>query len=147
MKLYARINLMRGTYHDGQLFVYWYHHDDSGYKSGCGKTYLLESGRSQALARKGYAQAYAAWLAGLVGSNGGGPVALAGLSFGAWITTVFTLRRPDQVERLALLSPAAWSAPLAWRLLKLQIMIALFPGERSARTSCGRATRPKPGGC
>ena len=66
-------------------------------------------------------EAYALWLDDVLRELGVARVSIVGISLGGWLALDYAIRRPDKVERLALLCPSGistrWSWSVTWRLL------------------------------
>ena len=56
----------------------------------------------------------------------GGPVRLAGLSYGGWLASLYALRFPERVGKLVLLAPAATVLPVSFALI-WRALLTLIP--------------------
>jgi pimeloyl-ACP methyl ester carboxylesterase len=63
------------------------------------------------------------------------PIALAGMSYGAWLSSLYALRRPGRVRKLVLLSPALTvrNVRLVWVVRALLSMLTRSLSEQFAR--------------
>jgi pimeloyl-ACP methyl ester carboxylesterase len=72
------------------------------------------------------------WLDTVVDAVGGGPVHLAGHSYGGWVALTYALHAPGQVRRLALLDPTMCFAGLAPGYLLHALPVLVRPNRRTA---------------
>lgn len=70
--------------------------------------------------------AYVLWLDEVLAALGVGKASLVGVSLGGWLALDYATRRPERVERLALLCPAGVGAQ---KNLLLKVLPLLFLGE------------------
>jgi pimeloyl-ACP methyl ester carboxylesterase len=92
-----------------------------------------DQGRS--IARRDYPEKgmeYADWVADVVAALGAEKASVAGCSMGGWIATCAALYRPEAVDKLVLISPAA-GIPLRTTWGPMLVSIVLDPSERNLR--------------
>jgi pimeloyl-ACP methyl ester carboxylesterase len=84
--------------------------------------------------------AYALWLDDVLTGLGIDRTALVGVSFGGWLATDYVIRRPERVERLALLAPGGIGRQ---RYGAVVVALLLMPfGERGGRQALRFALGP-----
>ena len=75
---------------------------------------------------------FVAWLDELLDGLGLDRIRLVGLSYGGWIASQYALERPDRVEKLVLIAPAATVLPLSADFIKRGIL-CLIPHKHFVR--------------
>lgn len=88
------------------------------------------------------------WLDSVLDALAGGPVDLAGHSYGGWVALTYTLHAPARVRRLALLDPTQCFAGFRLSYLMHALPVLLRPSRRTASAlrrweTGGRALDPE----
>jgi pimeloyl-ACP methyl ester carboxylesterase len=86
-------------------------------------------------------EAYALWLDDVLGGVGVERAALVGVSLGGWLALDYATRRPERVERLALLCPGGLGrqrASFLWKAMPL-LLLGRFGRRKAMQVALGRA--------
>jgi pimeloyl-ACP methyl ester carboxylesterase len=74
------------------------------------------------------------WFTGLLDALGISKASLVGQSYGGWFALNYALQRPERVNKIALISPAACFLPLNWEHMLRGSLMFFFPTRRTMRS-------------